>query len=480
MRRRLRKHPQHHPGQVERDASTTEHRRRLPFGLMWIVLTAIVLVLVILYDRRGIKKAEAHITDGRELEKKGLYVEALNEYDSAFENNRLGRKAKGGVALSMAEIYYKHLEDYPEAHRFYNQARQLAPSLLADKGVQERSRTAATRAEQSGVFNKKTVASDGATTRTIIQRVELLNPPPSDLEGPVVARYKGGEIHAGQLLRALEKRPEFLRPDFREDPARLETFLDGIIRDQLAYQAAISADIHKDPDVTERLYDYQKTLITQRYMVDRREQALVVDNADIEKYYQDNISQYVQPARIEVSLLKSDSETSAAAYLQMLRDGQRFDDVASSYSQHRESAAKGGNIGAIIEKDTTLPGVGEAPHIIDALFKLPVNSVTEVTPYEGSFYVFKVTHNQASRHETLDEARGRIANILRGRSVDQANAGLGEELQSAFAPEIDQDSLLKFWDFAVLEGSITDVPTTATAATTPTSISDSPSTGTPR
>lgn len=467
MKRRLRQHPQHHP---DYNGPEGERSRRLPYGLIWLVLTVLVLVLVIVYDRRSINQAKDHITNGAELESKGLYVEALNEYEDAFDNKRLGRKAKGSVALAMADIYFEYLEDYPTANRFYIQARQISPSTLEPKDVQERASLAATRSKGSGVFKPQSTARDGVSTQTIVQRVELLQMPQSDLQGPVVANYNGGEIRAGQLLRALEKRPEFLRPDFRENPKKLEDFLNGIVRETLAYEAAVSTGIQKDPDVSSRLYDYQKSLVTQRYLVDRREQALVVDNAEVEKYYREHAQEYVKPGSITVSLIKTDSETSAAEILQMLRDGQPFEDLATSYSVDKESAARGGDVGVVTEKDTTISGVGEAPQVVEGLFKLPVYSVSEVTPVAGMFYIFRISGVVPALNTTLDEARGRIENILRGRAVDQARSGLDTDMTEAFDPKINEEGLKRFWDFARQETSLPDGLSTGTQETTGTQL----------
>ena len=387
MVRRLRKHPQHHPdeGPVQESHGS---RKRFPFGLLWLVLTIVVLAVVLLYDRRGIHTAREHIETATEFQSKGLYQDALNEYEAAFENKRLGRKDKAGVAVSMAEINFNHMENYTEAHRLYVLARKISSSSMDDKAVQEHAKAAAIRAEHSSTFKTSKKTSDGDTTQTIVQRVELLSKPAPDLRGPVVATYKGGELYAGEVLRALQKRPEFLRADFREDPARLKNFIDSILRENLAYEAAVSAGVLKDPDVSQRLYDYQKSLVTQRYTVDRREQAMVVDNADVDKYYKEHISEYVQPGRIRVSVIKADSETTAAELLKLLRDGVRFEEVATSHPA--DGSIRGGDLGYVTEKDTVLQGIGEAPKVIDALFKMPAYSVTEVTPINGAWYIFKI------------------------------------------------------------------------------------------
>lgn len=444
MKRRLRKYPQHHPS--ESDPKSSGHRR-MPYGLMWLVLTIIVLALVIGYDRRSIHEAEQHLATGKELEKKGLFMEALNEYDQAFENKRLGRKAKAQAALSMAEIYYNHLEDYPSAHKYYVQARQSSAAIFDSEELQNHAELAATRAKGAGVLRKNRAISSRETTPTIVQRVELISEPIVDRRGPVLATFTGGEVNAGELLRILQTRPEFNSPAFRQDPDQLKAFLQKVLREDLAYEAALSAGLHKDPDVSTRLYDYQKQLITQRYLVDRRDQAMKVENADVEKYYEEHAADYTKPARIRLSLIKTDSESSATEFLKMLRDQTPFGDVATSYSQDKASAPLGGDIGFIDDQATSIPGVGEAPRIVKGLFSLKTQSVSEVVPFDGAYYIFKVAEVHPAIKVTLSEARPRIENILRGQSVDTARHKLQEQLNEAFEPVIDEEELKQFWDF---------------------------------
>jgi len=466
MKRHLRKHPQQHPADAD---SHTAGSGRLPYGLLWIILTLIVLVLVIVYDRRSIHDAQQHLQTGHDLEKKGLFMEALREYDQAFANRRLGRKAKAGAAVAMAEIYFQHLEDYPSANRYYVQARQMSPGAMESTELQSHAKLAASRSRGAGMIGNRRVRADDGTTATIVQRVQLLEQPIADQRGPVLATFEGGEIRAGEILRLLQHRPEFNSPSFRSDPQKLKAFLDTVLREDLAYAAGIQAGIHKDPDVSTRLYDYQKQLITQRYMMERKDLALRVDNADVEKYYKDHQSEFVKPGKAEVSLIKTDNQSSATALLNMLRGGARFDTVATSYSMDLASSTKRGYAGEISETDTAIPGVGEAPDMVKDLLKLPVKTISDVVSYKDAYYIFKIDSVQPAVHITLDEARGRIENTLRGQAVDAVRHKLDSELDSQFHPHVDDKALDGFWQFVQKQtDAVARVPfsegTTATAA----------------
>ncbi len=472
-RRRFRKFSQNPQG--EGDGEVREDKR-LPYGLIWLVLTVILLVAVLMFDRRSIRNGETHISTGRDLAEQGLYVEALGEFEEALTNRRLGRKARAQAALSMADIYYNHFEDYPAAHRFYVQAKQESPSVL-DSAIQERARDAAVRAQGAGMLQARYgFGADSDTTRTIVQRVELLSPPIADRQGPVIAEYNGGEIRAGQLLRELQGRPEFHRADFRSDPERLKAFLEGMLRTDMAYEAAVSAGVHKDPDLSARLYDYQKQLVTQRYLTDRRDIALRVENADVEKYYRENPELFKQRGAIDLSLIMADSEASATEYLQMIRDGVPFADVATSFSLHEQTASKGGVVGTIRDDATSVTAVGQAPDVIRGLFRMPVFSVSEVVRANGSYFVFRIDQVYPERHFTLAESRRRIENVLRGRAVDDVRHKLDSELDELFEPELNENALASFWDY-VAESDRRNAQSVAADQQTTTSLVNGPSTG---
>lgn len=464
MKRRLRKHPQKHPSEGDL-TSMTNHSSRAPYGLIWLVLTVVILALVLLYDRRSVRDAENHVVAGKKLQTSGLYMEALSEYELAFQNRRLGRKARAKAAVAMAEIYYKHLEDYPAAHKYYVQAKQQSASSMADPEVQEHAQVAASRARGAGVFKSRmNTGNDGSTTRTIVQRVELLSEPIQDQRGPVMAEFDGRKVHAGFVLRMLKHRPEFNDPDFREDPEKLKAFVQSLLRLEMAYAAAVSADVHKDPDVSARLYDYQKQLVTQRYMVDRRDLARQIEIADVKAFYDANPTEFSRPGSLELSLIKTDNRSSATEFLKMLRDGTSFRDVASSYSLDKDSAARKGHVGLIEDSATTLPVVGEAPTVVEALFKLPVTTVSDVVAVNDAFYIFRIDSVRPAVQVSLDEARARIEQRLRAQQVDDSRHKLDQELDSAFKPQMDETGLKNFWQFTVEETREADSATSPSAA----------------
>jgi peptidyl-prolyl cis-trans isomerase C len=445
MTRRFRRRLHAHPA----DATSAEPRHpvRSPFNLLWIIFALVVLGGVIFYDQQKTQEARQHIQEAHRFEQHGLYHEALTEYLLAYTNKRLGRKPKGEVALAIGDIYYDRFENYDMASSYFVRAKENNPKLFQNTSAHERLKAAQQKSAGAGVSRSE----EEGTTATIIQRVQLVSAPQEDQRGPVVARYKGGEIRAGELLRWLKGRSEYSDARFREDFRRLEDLLKQYLDGTLRYQAALNAGLQRDPDISTRLYDYQRNLLSERYAAESREQAGIVTKKQVQDYYEKNRDQYIQPASATVAMIKTATESEARRALEDIRKGQQFGDIATSVSIDENSARNRGLAGAISQNDTSIPGVGNAPEIVKALVNMRSNSVTGITPANGAFFIFQVLRSSPQRITTLEEARPQIEMTLRGKALDSTGAALDATLREKYEPQVALEGLQKFWQFAAGE-----------------------------
>jgi parvulin-like peptidyl-prolyl isomerase len=234
----------------------------------------------------------------------------------------------------------------------------------------------------------------------------------------------------------------------------------------MRYQAAVDANIHRDPDLSTRLYDYQRTLIAERYATELRQKATLVDPKAVQDYYEKNRSRYVQPAGAMIALIKTNTESEAQQALERLRKGDSFADVATSASIDEASAKNGGVVGMISDGDTSIPAVGKAPQIIKSLVAMQPRSISSIVSQNGSFFIFQVLRTTPARNITLDEARPQIEMTLRGANVDAANTGIDANLREKYDPEVALEGLQKFWQFAAGEPNRDNANTTTSTAVT--------------
>lgn len=437
MRRRLRKR-------------TTENNQpqppswlsRVPTGLIWTILALVVLVMVLSYDRREQHEAKEHIANAQQWVKEEHYGQAIAEYKKALENKRLNNKAKGEVALALGNLYYDHFENYDEAYSYYVRAKRLAPKVVRDAATQERIKIAQER--KTG----RTVIGDEGTTQTVIDRVELIRQPATDLHGPVIARIKGQEIHAGELQRTLQSQPNWQETVLKANDVKLAELVQDYLNRSLLYRAAIDEGFQRNPDVTQKLFDYQKTLISERYLSDAREKALQVSDKEVADYYQKHLSTYCQPARISLAMIKTDTAEKAQKVLEKLRDGAVFGDVATSESIDKASARTHGTVGTISEKDPFVPGIGRIPEVLGELLKMEPPQITGVTQIGNAYYIFKILNKIPRSERTMEELRPEIEQLVRAEKSNSVTSGLYGNLSKQYNAQIDREGLSHFWEFA--------------------------------
>ncbi|MCE1695368.1 peptidylprolyl isomerase, partial [Enterobacter hormaechei] len=72
---------------------------------------------------------------------------------------------------------------------------------------------------------------------------------------------------------------------------------------------------------------------------------VTVSDADIEKYYKNNLAKYTKPEQKKYSLIQQDSDAAAKSVLDELKKGADFSQLASEKSTDKFSAQKGGDLG---------------------------------------------------------------------------------------------------------------------------------------
>lgn len=432
---------------------------RVPAGVFWTVAAAVVLVLVLGYDRHIQRGGKDHIEVARDYENDGKYEDAVEEYNKALSNLRLSRKARAEVALRIGDTYAQRMNENEMANAYYVRARHIYPKITSDPGVLLRMQAARTKAVANGTTEPL------ASWDTV--RLEGLPPQPhSDTSGPVIARLNDRDVHAGEIVRYL--RAEGIDPALlaREDPKRLQDRIDEYLDTTLSYEAAIEGGLHRDPAFRERLHDYQRTLLSDLYRTQALARATQVSRAEIEKYFEANRSRYAEPARIGLAMIKTPTEERAKAAQQVLHSGKTFESVVSAFSVDAATTPSGGVIGMLSVNDEFIPNVGRAPELLRELAKLKQGDVTGIQKVGDAYYIFRVVRQTVGRDPHVDEVRGQIEAILRREKSQSAAQNVREQLRRRFDLQITDKGFRNLADFASPETTVTAEtrPTTGSAA----------------
>lgn len=440
---------------------------RIPAGAYWTALALILLLAVVGYDRRESTAGRNRMQEAAALAEAGRYDAALEEYKLALANRRMGSRLRAECAVRIGEMYAQQFEDYESATDYFVRARALHPQSVKSEPTAALMEMAMARSRGSGRV-REVVDSD---RKTIIQRVELLERPAADIRGDVLIQIDDMNLHGGEVERVLSRTLDYRAAIQSDTLSEFRQVVREYAARSLFYRAAIDAELHKDPDVSQRLFDFQRDLLAERYLARLRDQANVVTTEAVAEYFEANRDRFRQPGRIGVAAMKLGNAEDAEKAMARLRAGDDFTAVVREDSLLTDTLQRLGFIGFVSDQDTLIPYVGDDKALVEALFRMSVNDVSSITQIGGAYYIFKVTSNVPRRESTLDEVRPQIEAVLRRQQSEKLLEQELARLRETYHYEMDDDAIRAHW---VAAREALRAPAAGDGATSPTETASTP------
>lgn len=138
---------------------------------------------------------------------------------------------------------------------------------------------------------------------------------------------------------------------------------------------------------------------------------LLVTEADIEKEYNQNKSEYIAKERVKIAHIQVDSEKKAKEILSQLKKGANFEELARKESLDNYTATKGGEIG-FIYRDSTIRGIGKDIGFENAAFNLRPGQLSDIVKTAKGYHIIKCLAYEPERQKSLSEVTTLITNKL--------------------------------------------------------------------
>lgn len=150
---------------------------------------------------------------------------------------------------------------------------------------------------------------------------------------------------------------------------------------------------------------------------------LKVEEAEVSKFYQDNLQQFAQDESVHASHIligtkqgadakeKEAAKAKAQDVLKQVKGGADFAKLAKEKSEDPGSAQGGGDLGFFPKGQTD-------PAFEKAAFALKDGAVSEVVESQFGFHVIKVHEHRAARTAPLEEVSGQIRQYLTSQKRD--------------------------------------------------------------
>lgn len=246
----------------------------------------------------------------------------------------------------------------------------------------------------------------------------------------VVARVGAQTVTAGELSRRIQMLPPFQLKMFGRNEEEIKrNFLERVlVRDLLLAQGALDRKMDQQEDVQDRARATLRAAMVQQIRLETL--AIPITDADVEKYYNENLDKFRAPERVAVWHIVVATRDEAVKVLEELKkDGsvKRWNDLARERSLDKATSMRGGNLGYVSpDGKTTDPAIVVDRSLIEAVKALKDAELAKEPVKEGDRWavVWRRQTMKAVERPLDQEAPGIRQTIARQRTEDRLKAVL--------------------------------------------------------
>ncbi|MEW6409119.1 MAG: peptidylprolyl isomerase [Nitrospirota bacterium] len=207
--------------------------------------------------------------------------------------------------------------------------------------------------------------------------------------GAVVAEVNGTKITVEEFKKQFEQIPDFAKP-LLSTPEGKRRFLEELVNKELIYKEAMKQGLDKDKDYIARVEDFKKAALLDIVLQREIEAKVSIKDEDVKKYYDTHPDEFKANGKVRASHILVGTEAEAKKIKERLRKGEDFAKLAVKFSQDRETAKRGGDIG--------LFGRGQMiPEFEQAAFNLKVGEVSDIIKTQYGYHLIKLTDKKAGK-----------------------------------------------------------------------------------
>lgn len=251
-------------------------------------------------------------------------------------------------------------------------------------------------------------------------------------EGQVLAEVNGTTITTGDFARELKNLPEYLKA-MADTPQGRKEMLDTMVIRELILQKASKDGLDKGPELEEKLQELKKRLIVESFLKKKVETDAQVSDADLKKFYDQNIDKFKAGEQIRASHILVKTEKEAKDIQAQLKAGGKFEELARKHSVD-SSSAKGGDLGWF--------GKGAmVPVFEQAALALKEGQISDVVKSDFGYHIIKLTGKRPAGTRPFDEVKDQIKAAVMPGKQQEIFQKIKEELKKSAKVTVKEDVL---------------------------------------
>lgn len=242
-----------------------------------------------------------------------------------------------------------------------------------------------------------------------------------------------GEVvdSVGSMLFMYERFPHGVPPNVAQNMAERQAQRPALVL------VARKRGLDRDPTVKDAVENFVASQIRTRLRNEEVVQKVEITPEEVRAYYDESIDEFSVPERRKLSIIRNSSYSVIQQAYSLLRQGKPFDDVAREFSDHQQSAGRGGSIGFRTANDVSFKP------FIEQAFKMGKGQYSRVFEVYNGFGIVKVDDIQDAYVKEFDAEQRRIERTLRREREQELTDQFIARLREEIPVKIDENLLLR-------------------------------------
>lgn len=267
-------------------------------------------------------------------------------------------------------------------------------------------------------------------------------------ESKIIARVADEDVTSATIAPFFADLSEADRKVLAENPALLNQTVRNAILRRLLMKEALASGWDKKPEVKERIEKVQEAVVLEAYLQEvTAPPAGFPSEKEITDVYESRKADLKVPRQLLLSQIyipqAEDADKVQAAAAKVLMDQVQaklkapnadFAAIASEFSQEKQTAANGGEIGWIAVESLQ-------PEVRKAVASLPKGAVSAPVQMPDGFYIVKVNDIREERTPELKEVRDQIVEALKQQRTRQNLEAYLAKVRAQYPMSINELSL---------------------------------------
>ena len=226
-------------------------------------------------------------------------------------------------------------------------------------------------------------------------------------EEEILAKIGKNVITISDLDKGISEMPEW-KQDRYKNQAGKKKHLDELVEEKLLTMVSAERKLDKDPTIAKQAKEYRDQLMLKELVKVEVDDKVKVEDADLQKYYDEHKADYVDPEKIVVTEITLKDEAKAKEVMDQIKGGADFTELAKDMDAKKESFGPGqGNEGKT--RPFSRESFSSAKAFVDKAFSLNPGEISDIIAQpmgQETFYmIVRADEHTPSRQKEMSEVK---------------------------------------------------------------------------